>query len=207
MKEKVNSILIGLLLSFTILFVLCVVTLFNKNFYKHEFQNKNYYEYVYNKLNEEIKYCGYNDDSISISDVESDINYYIGSNFEQVDYFQYDQKVLNEIYNHNIKLRGFFDNNYNYIKIIVIVVMISLIIITFELYLNLNCEKYNFLFISGFIGLIINFVLYKSFYFDNYIIDNLYNKYMLFYLVINIFQIIYSIYLYFVLNTKNVKKR
>ncbi len=207
MKEKRNSIIIGLLLSFTILFGLCVLTLFNKNFYKHELDNKNYYEYIFNNINEDMKYVGYTNVSIDIKDVKEDVNYYISNNFEKVEFHKYDNKILNEIYNTNIKFRDFFKDNYNRIKIIIIVIMIALIIVTFEVYLNLNCERYNFLFMSGFFGLIINYVLYKSFYFDNTIIDYLYDRYMLYYLIGNIFQIVYSIYLYFILNTKNVKKR
>ena len=44
MKEKVNSVLIGLLLSFTIVFVLCFLTILNKNYYRHELDNKNSFE-------------------------------------------------------------------------------------------------------------------------------------------------------------------
>ena len=207
MKEKINSILIGFLLSFTILFVLCSLTLLNKNYYRHELDNKNYYEDVLKNINDEFEYCNYKGNSVDIKSIKEDINYYIGNNFEKVEFHKYDNDVLNEIYNRNIKFNDFFKENYNKIKIIIIVIMIALIVVTFELYLNLNCERYNFLFMSGFFGLIINLILYKSFYFDNNIIDYLYNRYMLYYLIANIFQIVYSVYLYFVLNTKNVKKK
>ena len=208
MKEKVNSTLIGLLLSFTILFLACFLTLLNKNFYRHELENRNYYEKVYNKIKEEIDYYDSNISyELDIKDVEQDMNYYIGNNFDNTTFNKYDNKKLNEIYNNNIKFRGFFPTNYNKIKIIIIVVMIALIIVTFELYLNLKCERYNFLFMSGFLGLIINFIMYKSFYFNNEIIDSLYNTYMIYYLVANIFQIVYSVYLYFLVNKKTVKKR
>ena len=207
MKEKVNSILIGLLLSFTIVFVLCFLTILNKNYYRHELDNKNYYEDVYNNIKEEIEYCGIDDYELEINDVKEDINYYIGNNFENVDFHKYDNNVLNEIYNRNIKFKNAFKDNYNLIKMIIIVVMIALVIVTFELYLNLSCEKYNFIFMSGFFGLILNYILYVSFYFDNTIIDYLYNRYMLYYLIANIFQIVYSVYLYFVINKKTVKKK
>ena len=207
MKEKVNSILIGLLLSFTIVFVLCFLTILNKNYYRHELDNKNYYEDVYNNIKEEIEYCGIDDYELDINDVKEDINYYIGNNFENVDFHKYDNNVLNEIYNRNIKFKNAFKDNYNLIKMIIIVVMIALVIVTFELYLNLSCEKYNFIFMSGFFGLILNYILYVSFYFDNTIIDYLYNRYMLYYLIANIFQIVYSVYLYFVINKKTVKKK
>ena len=207
MKEKVNSVLIGLLLSFTIVFVLCFLTILNKNYYRHELDNKNYYEDVYNNIKEEIEYCGISDYKLDINDVKEDINYYIGNNFENVNFHKYDNNVLNEIYNRNIKFKNAFKDNYNLIKMIIIVVMIALIIVTFELYLNLSCEKYNFIFMSGFFGLILNYILYVSFYFDNTIIDYLYNRYMLYYLIANIFQIVYSVYLYFVINKKTVKKK
>ena len=207
MKEKVNSILIGLLLSFTIVFVLCFLTILNKNYYRHELDNKNYYEDVYNNIKEEIEYCGISDYKLDINDVKEDINYYIGNNFENVEFHKYDDNVLNEIYNRNIKFKNAFKDNYNLIKMIIIVVMIALVIVTFELYLNLSCEKYNFIFMSGFFGLILNYILYISFYFDNTIIDYLYNRYMLYYLIANIFQIVYSVYLYFVINKKTVKKK
>ena len=207
MKEKVNSILIGLLLSFTIVFVLCFLTILNKNYYRHELDNKNYYEDVYNNIKEEIEYCGIDDYELEINDVKEDINYYIGNNFENVDFHKYDNNVLKEKYNRNIKFKNAFKDNYNLIKMIIIVVMIALVIVTFELYLNLSCEKYNFIFMSGFFGLILNYILYVSFYFDNTIIDYLYNRYMLYYLIANIFQIVYSVYLYFVINKKTVKKK
>ena len=69
MKEKVNSVLIGLLLSFTIVFVLCFLTILNKNYYRHELDNKNYYEDVYNNIKEEIEYCGISDYKLDINDV------------------------------------------------------------------------------------------------------------------------------------------
>ena len=91
--------------------------------------------------------------------------------------------------------------------VIALIVMIALIIITFELYLNLKCEVYNFLVMSGIFGLIINYLLYKNIYFGLDIVDYMYNKYMLYYLIANIVQIALSIYLYFSINKVTVKKR
>lgn len=209
-KEKFNSILIGLILSFTVVFLFSFLTIFNKNFIRRYLDKTNYYETKYNNIVEEISYL---DNQyvyeLTKEDVKEDINFYISNNFENTIIHRFDNKDINDIYNKNIKIDNYFieHNNYNTIKIICIVVMIALIIITFELYLNLKCEVYNFLVMSGIFGLIINYLLYKNIYFGLDIVDYMYNKYMLYYLIANIVQIALSIYLYFSINKVTVKKR
>lgn len=209
-KEIFNSVLIGLLLSFTVLFLFSFLTIFNKNYIKRYMEKNNYYEIKYNNIKEQIEYL----DSdykyeLTVDEVKADINDYVSNNFDNIQIHRFDNKDINDIYSKNVKIDNYFieHNKYNFIKIIVIIVMISLVIVTFELYLNLKCEIYNFLFMSSFFGFIINFIMYKSFYFNLDIIDYLYNKYMLFYLIANIVQLVLSIYYYISINKITVKKR
>ena len=55
-KEKFNSILIGLILSFTVVFLFSFLTIFNKNFIRRYLDKTNYYETKYNNIVEEISY-------------------------------------------------------------------------------------------------------------------------------------------------------
>ena len=208
-KEIRNSILIGLLLSFTVLFVLGFLTIFNKNYIRRYMDKYNYYEIKYNDIKEQMEYLNKDYEyELSVDDVKEDINYYVSNNFESIQIHRFDDKNMNDIYSKNVKIDNYFieHNNYNMIKILVIIVMISLVIITFELYLNLKCELYNFFILSGVFGLIINFIMYKSIYFNLNILDYLYNKYMLFYLVANIIQIVLSVYFYMSVNKITVKR-
>jgi hypothetical protein len=209
-KEILNSVLIGLLLSFTVLFLFGFLTIFNKNYIKRYLDKYNYYEIKYNNIKKEIEYLDNTYEyELSIDDVKEDINYYVSNNFENIQIHRFDNKDMNDIYSSNVKIDNYFieHSNYNTIKILSIIIMITLIIITFELYLNLKCEVYNFLFMSGIFGLIINYIMYKAFYFNLDIVDYLYNKYMLFYLIANIVQLLLSIYFYISINKITVKRK
>ena len=84
-KEIRNSILIGLLLSFTVLFVLGFLTIFNKNYIRRYMDKYNYYEIKYNDIKEQMEYLNKDYEyELSVDDVKEDINYYVSNNFESI---------------------------------------------------------------------------------------------------------------------------
>lgn len=188
-KKVLFNLLLAILFSFTLFLTTISLTLCNDNYVIKKFRDFNYYEEVLRNIRRDVENYDSNCDySISIDDIQHDIDNFVRDKFIHNDALSSkiyvdsisDANTIKMIYDNNIHFDGFFDK-YSMNVIIYITYFVTLIVIFVVGSIFLKTKKkhdLSWIFMMSFgILLIIYGFIYLGITFDIAIIDEIINSF------------------------------